>query len=435
MTQDAQGQHLSGASTKAAGFIDEAVRAFTLNYGDPNTFLSMAEEDSPECRIAELIRVWPLTLSNDPDLLASARERVAKIDKGGMNEREIAHLEALRLASKSRWKSAVAILDRHLMHYPLDLVAHQSAMRLDNFQGRFHRAAGRSVRALPSWSKSQPGYGIILSFYGFGLEEAGDYAHSEEITHTAAELEPYGYWPQHTLSHVLEMTGRPEEGLVWMESREPFWSAPDNNNRVHIWWHKSLFHLELGQFDAALSLYENEIADTLRPIGTSLCNPTALLWRLEMLGCEAGARWEPLYALWQDRANGRTSPFNDIHLGMTALRAEERDAYKTLLDTTRGTAAGDSENAPAYRAIVVPVLEAIAHFTDGEYAEAVERLLPIRPDLWRMGGSVAQRDIVEWTLTEAAARAGLSDVVRSLANERLALRPNSKVNKAFFEAA
>ena len=120
---------------------------------------------------------------------------------------------------------------------------------------------------------------------------------------------------------------------------------------------------------------------------------------------------------------------------MTALRAEERDAYKTLLDTTRGTAAGDSENAPAYRAIVVPVLEAIAHFTDGEYAEAVERLLPIRPDLWRMGGSVAQRDIVEWTLTEAAARAGLSDVVRSLANERLALRPNSKVNKAFFEAA
>ena len=52
-----------------------------------------------------------------------------------------------------------------------------------------------------------------------------------------------------------------------------------------------------------------------------------------------------------------------------------------------------------------------------------------------MGGSVAQRDIVEWTLTEAAARAGLSDVVRSLANERLALRPNSKVNKAFFEAA
>lgn len=435
MAKDAQGHDLTGASAEAAACIDDAVRAFTLNYGDPNPYLDKAEADSPNCRFAGLVRAWPLVLSNDPDLLASVRERLAEMNADGMNEREQAHLAALRLAAESRWQSAVAVLDRHLMRYPHDLVGHQGAMRLDNFQGRFPRAAGRSAQALPSWSEDQPGYGIILSFYGFGLEESGDYARSESVSRRAAELEPYGYWPQHTVAHVLEMTGRPEDGLLWMESREPFWSAPENANRVHIWWHKSLFHMELGQFDAALSLCDKEIAETVRPVGTSLCNPTALLWRLETFGCDAAERWQPLYKLWQGRANGRTSPFNDIHFAMTALRAGERAAYETLLAAVRATAAGDGENAPAYGRIVVPVVEAVADFADGRYATAVDRLLPVRPELWRMGGSVAQRDIVDWTLTEAAVRAGLSDVARSLAHERLALRPNSRVNRHFLEAA
>ena len=34
----------------------------------------------------------------------------------------------------------------------------------------------------------------------------------------------------------------------------------------------------------ALALLDGSIRDTLRPVGTSLCNATALMWRLEMLG-------------------------------------------------------------------------------------------------------------------------------------------------------
>jgi hypothetical protein len=30
--------------------------------------------------------------------------------------------------------------------------------------------------------------------------------------------------------------------------------------------------------------------------------------------------------------------------------------------------------------------------------------LPVRFDLWQIGGSHAQRDVVDWTLTEAAVR-------------------------------
>ena len=323
MTIDGQGHTLSGASAEAAVHIDNAVRAFTLNYGDVNGHLAAAREDAPDCPMVDLLAIWLLTLSNDPTQIARARQQLMALADITLNEREKAHREAVQLAADGRWPSAVAALDRHLLDFPHDLVAHQCAMRLDGFLGRFHRTAGRSARSLPFWQKDQASYGVILSFYGFGLEELGDYARAENVAREAAELEPYGYWPHHAVSHVLEMTGRPEEGIAWMNERQQFWSASKCNNRVHIWWHKALFHIELGQYNDALAIYDGEILSAIRPVGTQLCNLTALLWRLEMLGCEASDRWLHQHNLWQQQADGICSPFNEIHAVIAALRADD----------------------------------------------------------------------------------------------------------------
>jgi hypothetical protein len=58
-----------------------------------------------------------------------------------------------------------------------------------------------------------------------------------------------------------------------------------------------------------------------------------------------------------------------------------------------------------------------------------------RFDFWRIGGSHAQRDIIDWTLTEAAVRGGLRDIALSLAHERLGTRPRSAVNRNFLRRA
>ena len=47
------------------------------------------------------------------------------------------------------------------------------------------------------------------------------------------------------------------------------------------------------------------------------------------------------------------------------------------------------------------------------------------------GGSHAQRDIIDGTLTEAALRADLPDVATALVNERIAVKPHSAVNREF----
>lgn len=435
MAKDAQGHELSGSDAVAAQALDDAVRAFTLSYGDANVHVAHAQAAAPHCAMAGLLRAWLLALSNDPAQVAQARDFVAVAPVRRMNERERAHHAALVLAVGGQWPSAVALLDRHLMEFPRDVLGHQAAMRLDGFLGRFHQAAGRSARALPFWSKHQPGYGILLSFYGFGLEETGDYAQAEDVSRAAADLEPHGYWPHHAVSHVLEMTGRPGEGLAWMDERRPLWAGALNGNRAHIWWHKALFHIELGQWAEALDLYDKEIVPTLRPAGTSLCNATALLWRLETLGLDIADRWEKLFVLWHQRANGNTSPFNDIHFAMTALRANETAAFEELLSGMSRSAAGGGELAPAYRDVGLPVVEAVAAMSRGADGAAVDALVPVRSDLWRMGGSKAQRDLVDWTLLVAALRAGQRNVAISLANERIALRPSSAVNRHLLETA
>jgi hypothetical protein len=344
-------------------------------------------------------------------------------------------LAALSHAVEGARAAAVALLDRHLMRYPFDLLAHQCAALLDGFLGRFHWVRDRSARALPLWSRDMPHYGSMLAFHAFGLEEAGDYARAEDESRAAAELEPLSFWPHHTVAHVMEMTGRPEDGLGWMAAREPLWSTPQHPNQVHIWWHKALFHVELGQYDAALALHDGPIRTTQRRLGVSLTNASALLWRLDILGRDVADRWRDLTVLWEGHADGKCLVFADIHAAMAELRSGSEALVERRLIAMRETAASNAEAADIYRAVGIPVIEGLTAFHRGAYDQTVATLLPVRVELWRIGGSHAQRDVVSWTLIEAAARAGLRDVALALAHERLGMRPRSAPNRRFLRRA
>jgi hypothetical protein len=435
MLRDAQGHALSGATPEAAAAFDRAVRAFTLIYGDTLGLYETARKAAPSFVMAHLGKAWALSLASDPILAAEARVVLDSARFLSCNEREAAHFAALAHAVDGHRAEAVKILERHLMSYPFDLVAHMAALQMDGHLGRFPLARSRALRALPRWSRAQPGYGILLSFYAFALEEAGDYSRAEETARAAAELEPHGYWPHHCVSHVMEMTGRPQMGLDWMVERLPLWSAKENNNRVHIWWHKALFHVELGQYAAALDIYDGPILAAMRPAALSIANASSLLWRLQLLGCDLGGRWQQLATRWDGHANGRLYVFADIHAAMAELAAGQAAAFAKRWAAMRATAAQAGEAAALYRDIGLPLVEALAAFQQGAYAAAVERLLPARFELWKMGGSHAQRDVIDWTLAEAAARAGMRDVALSLAHERLGARPHSAPNQRLLQQA
>jgi hypothetical protein len=78
-----------------------------------------------------------------------------------------------------------------------------------------------------------------------------------------------------------------------------------------------------------------------------------------------------------------------------------------------------------------PLIEGFRAVRRGQHAAAAERLWSARHIVNAFGGSHAQRDVIDWTLTEAALRGGLSDMAGALVAERLALRPHSPVNLSF----
>jgi hypothetical protein len=231
------------------------------------------------------------------------------------------------------------------------------------------------------------------------------------------------------------MTGRPEDGLGWMAAREPFWSTPTHTNAVHVWWHRALFHLELGQYDAALALYDGPIRATQRRLGNSLTNASALLWRLDALGCDVGDRWRELAGLWDGHADGKCLVFTGIHAAMAELGSGQEARAETRLVAMRESAASEIEAARLYRTVGVPTVEALTAFHRGDYDRTIDLLLRTRTDLWQIGGSHAQRDVIDWTLTEAALRAGQRDVATALAHARLGARPRSVPSRHFLHRA
>ena len=138
MQKDAQGHSVSDATADAIEAIDQAVRAFTLVHGDAIKLYDTARELAPGCAMAHLGKAWIFALANDPVMAGLGRPLLATARTLTLNTREQAHLAALDHAIEGHREAARAVLDRHLMTFPHDLVAHQAAALLDGFLGRFH---------------------------------------------------------------------------------------------------------------------------------------------------------------------------------------------------------------------------------------------------------------------------------------------------------
>ena len=135
-----------------------------------------------------------------------------------------------------------------------------------------------------------------------------------------------------------------------------------------------------------------------------MTHASALLWRLDTLGLDVFDRWQELQKRWDGHADGQCLVFADLHAVMAELRSGQEAAAEKRLASMRETAAGSDEGAPVYRDVGVPFTEGMIAFHRGDYHQAIEHMLPVRFELWRVGGSHAQRDVFDWTIAEAAVR-------------------------------
>jgi tetratricopeptide (TPR) repeat protein len=308
------------------------------------------------------------------------------------------------------------------------VLALQSAHLLDFFRGDALNLRNRVSRVLPHWDRSMPGYSYVLGMHAFGLEEMNQYPQAEAEARRALEIEPRDGWAVHAATHVMEMQGRIDEGIAWLESRQQDW-APENAFAYHNWWHLALFYLDGARYDRVLKLYDEGVHPEPAQIALTLVDAAALLWRLYLERVDLGTRFEAVADEWERQLDSEAGyyAFNDFHAAMAFAACGRSQPLGRVQEALVRTAQGDNALASMAREVGIPLVAAIEAFGAGDYGRAIARMEPVRDAANRFGGSHAQRDLITLTLIEAALRSG--DRARAkhyLAERRVLKSDNSR---------
>jgi hypothetical protein len=192
----------------------------------------------------------------------------------------------------------------------------------------------------------------------------------------------------------------------------------------HVSWHQALLALEKGDTARASAIYAERIQPQINPAPpiNVMTDGVSLLWRLQASGHPVSRE------AWLDLSEhaGRWFPksgnsFIDVHMALLAAMAGNGSALERRiaeLDARR-----HQGRLPA-GAVVPDICRAAGAFAEEDYPKCAEILEPASREVVRIGGSHAQREMIEDMLLVAQIRAGEATKARELLDRRLHRRPS-----------
>lgn len=379
---------------------------------------------APDFALGHAVKGFAALLLGRAEMVATAQEAHAAaqraMQRSPATARESAFVTALGDWLQGHPGRSAQRLQAELDKVPGDALAMKLVQAIWFVMGRPDLMRQSIEAALPAYA-DHPARGYALGCHAFTLEETGEYARAEAIGREGVELCPPDAWGLHAVAHVCDMTGRAGDGLEWLSGREASWTHC-NNFRFHVWWHRALMHLDLGQYDVALNFYDRDIRADRTDDYRDISNAASLLSRLELEGVNVGHRWDELADLSERRAEDGCLAFADLHYMLALVGGKRESAVARLVGRM---AAARAEMSEAQAIIAQPGLSAaqgLQAFAGGDHAAAWTHLSAAHRDLPRIGGSHAQRDIFVRLTIEAAIRSGRLDAAEALLAERQALR-------------
>ena len=416
---DRWGVPVRAGSADAVALLDAAIEDLAALAGDPVADADAAVAADDSLVLGHIYRAYLQLYGTTPEGVAAAGEILKRLDEAVMGERELHHLRAARHWAEGDWEATTRALERALLHHPRDLLALKVAQDLYFFLGNRLELRDTAARLLPAWPRDLPGWGYVQGIYAFGLEENADYRQAESRARAALDHNPRDVWSVHALAHVFEMEGNQRDGVDFLTASAPNWSP--SYFAIHNWWHRGLYHLELGEIGEALALYDGPIRAGRSTEWLDVVDAAALLWRLSLFGVDVTERAEQLAADIDDLVSSPVYIFNDWHAVMAFGLAGDAERTERVIASNRHLSA--PTNAAAAERAGLALLEAFGAFAAGHPDRAIDLLIDIRPRANAVGGSHAQRDVIDLTLIAAAARAGDDSLARALVTERVARKP------------
>jgi hypothetical protein len=444
MNRDVRGLEVSTDSAQAVALFDRAVEHYLKYHNDTMSLVNDALAADPGFVMGHCLRGYLMLAGANP---AHRQAVVASLDAAKASaavatSREQRHVAALGAWVRGALGDAFATWRELLDADPTDLLAVRVSDTTHFRFGHTKAVLEQADRLAPAWSPELPGYDCFQSVWAFAHEEAGDTAGAERAIDSAYERDPRNFFAHHVKAHILEMESRPNEGNDWLAAQTGHW--PIGNNLVHhLWWHRALMQLDLGERHAVLASYDANIRNLNAPLTKAtpdqfndLQNATALLWRLELLGLDVGPRWNELADKAEARIGDSAYLLLPPHL-MLALAATGRDeAAARFLAALREQAEDSSRwDAAAIGDVVIPACEAGLAHRRGQHARVVTLLEPRLDQIRLLGGSNAQRDLFRQILVDSAMKADRRDVVASLIADEAASHKVPPTQRAGYAAA
>lgn len=420
MYTDERGHQMTTDSAEAAAAVDKTIHNFLHWKADILPHLKVALKADPGFGFGHAVNGLILHGARNIGFRPKIENALAtaKSAEADMTERERLYVKALEQAAAGKIADSVAVYETILAHCPTDLFAQRLSQMELFWIGEMRWSAEISGRIATHWNKDVPSYGVHLSCRAFDLEETYRFEEAESLGRQAVEIDPTDVWGTHAVAHVFIMQGRYDEGVAWLDGLKHNWSDA-NQMLLHLWWHRCLFHLERGELDAVLDIYDSWVRNRELPLLKAMPdlyidmqNGASMLLRLELRGIDVGNRWEELAELTVKRLEDHTSPFTSAHYAVILAATAQFDKAEQLLHSMREFVLQDTGTlGPRFGVATIPAAEAAIAHRRGEHQRVVDLLMPSRQMLWQMGGSHAQRDLFFLLLADSMRRLGRQDLL------------------------
>jgi tetratricopeptide (TPR) repeat protein len=404
--KDSFGLTLTTSSAEAADAYCQAVDKFLAYDGGVIEAFQKAIDLDQNLALAHVALARYHQVRGNRDAIAAPLARAQAL-ADHVSDRERSHINIFSLMLSGKGADALTALRAHVSQWPRDAMIAQSSCGVFGLIG-FSGAPGREAEQLAFTTSLLPYCSEdwwFLAQHGFAQLEVGQLLEAEASLDKARAGNPRSANTAHILAHLYYEEADADTGRAYLNE----WMRDypeDGLMYCHIAWHQALWALEEGDLDTMWAQIDRNIASgTKGPPLNVLTDTAAILFRAELAGVSVPVeRWRAISAYALHHFPKPMIGFADVHAALAHAMAGDTDALHRIAEGAVGPA----------RDLVTQLALSFGDTAQQNWAGAEAKLVGVMNDHARIGGSKAQRDLVEFALAAAMIRQGRARDARAL---------------------
>jgi tetratricopeptide (TPR) repeat protein len=409
--KDSYENEITVASQSALDHYDQGVYQFLgAGYGAVEAFQSAIEIDN-DFALGHAALARALMMAGQ---MPQAKEEISKAQQLGqkLDKRQRQHIECMSLVLSGQSQKARPYIKSHVTEFPRDALVAQLCASIYGLIG-FSGEVGREAELLAYTSALLPHYGQnwwMMSMHALSLCETGQLEASTALMDKSLALNPRNAHAAHFKAHAQYESGEIAAGRSYLSK----W-LKDYDDRAslhgHLNWHGALWALqdgdEKGMWDAIDTSVSPGAAKGLPLV--VLTDTAAILYRAQLTGITVDPkRWSTLSDYAHQYFPNTGQSFADMHAALSHAMAGNGERLAYIADNAKGYA-GD---------LVKPLARAWGAIAGEKWEDALNELVLVMGTSVRLGGSRAQRDLLELTYTNVLLKLGKSDEAKRFLTTR-----------------